>query len=346
MASFHWIKLYQDILNDPKMGRLSDSAFRRCIELFLMAGQADERDGRLPARADIAWALRIDEAQLDTDWAELEKAGIVAEVNGVPFVVNFAKRQEALSSTERSRKSRKRNAGKPANPHPQNEKRPERPQPAAVSSPPDEPKGNESEPQSQHDCSDNATFRCTDIDIDKDQEHICARAREGVPEPVWAVITELSKVTKTTYWEITADDFENAAYALIGLDATLEQIRGFPAWWRDNSWYDDDSLPQLKHVVDSWKSYTSGVTKRPSPAGTNGRAANPQASSAWAEVRREVARPGKPQFDDPLVLPTIQAIPGGWHRFKTSDMRFLDRDLKEEFVDAYTRQQRPLAVAQ
>jgi len=42
-----------------KMGRLSDSAFRRCIELFLLAGEQEARDGSLPAPCDIAWELLL-----------------------------------------------------------------------------------------------------------------------------------------------------------------------------------------------------------------------------------------------------------------------------------------------
>lgn len=32
-----WIKLYTEILNDPKMGRLTDRQYRTCINLFLDA---------------------------------------------------------------------------------------------------------------------------------------------------------------------------------------------------------------------------------------------------------------------------------------------------------------------
>lgn len=53
MAAKYWIKLYHEILHDPKMGRLPDNLWRRCIELFLLAGElgaeVDEDDkGHLP----------------------------------------------------------------------------------------------------------------------------------------------------------------------------------------------------------------------------------------------------------------------------------------------------------
>ena len=57
MASRYWIKLYHEILDDPKMGRLTDRQYRRVIELFLMAGDC-EMDGGLPALVDIDLRLR------------------------------------------------------------------------------------------------------------------------------------------------------------------------------------------------------------------------------------------------------------------------------------------------
>lgn len=109
MAANYWIKLYQEIIRDPKMGRLSDSAFRRCIELFLLAGEQDERDGSLPNVADVAWELRIDEQKLTDDLEELETAGIITMRGGRPFVVNFEKRQAATSNSERAKLWRERN---------------------------------------------------------------------------------------------------------------------------------------------------------------------------------------------------------------------------------------------
>ena len=62
MASKYWIKLYHEILDDPKMGRLPDALFRRAIEFFLIAGERG-REGDLPPLADIAWRLRADEIE-------------------------------------------------------------------------------------------------------------------------------------------------------------------------------------------------------------------------------------------------------------------------------------------
>lgn len=107
MPSFYWIKLYHEILNDPKMGRLSDRLWRRCIECFLMAGQQAD-DGYLPCTADMAWMLRTDEATLVADLTALAEYNILEERDGRWYVINFTKRQDADTPAEKQARYRER----------------------------------------------------------------------------------------------------------------------------------------------------------------------------------------------------------------------------------------------
>jgi DNA-binding transcriptional regulator YhcF (GntR family) len=107
MASKYWIKLYHEVLHDPKMGRLSDRLWRRVMELFLLAGEYDQ-DGQLPSLFDMAWTLRISEDELSADLAALEKTGIIRQQDGGWFVTNFSKRQAAVPDAERVQRYRKR----------------------------------------------------------------------------------------------------------------------------------------------------------------------------------------------------------------------------------------------
>lgn len=100
MATTYWIKLYHEILRDPKMARLPDRVWRRAIELFLLAGQI-EQDGILPEVADIAWQLRIDENVLAEDLILLEEHGIITATDDGIFVTHFATRQGATSNAAR-----------------------------------------------------------------------------------------------------------------------------------------------------------------------------------------------------------------------------------------------------
>lgn len=108
MAASYWIKLYNEALRDPKMGRLSDSAFRRCIQLFLLAGERQERDGSLPNIRDMVYECRVSQEQLKKDLAELEEEGIIIFQDDKPFVKNFLKRQVASSNAERMKEYRQR----------------------------------------------------------------------------------------------------------------------------------------------------------------------------------------------------------------------------------------------
>jgi len=59
MATKFWIKLYVEILDDAKMGRLSNHLWRRAVEFFLLAGR-EGNDGALPPVEEMAWTLRLE----------------------------------------------------------------------------------------------------------------------------------------------------------------------------------------------------------------------------------------------------------------------------------------------
>ena len=107
MRSTYWIKLYHEILHDPKMGRLSDHLWRRTIELFLLAGE-NGQEGALPSLDDMTWTLRTspDELTADLEALAADPFNIVMLIDGAWTVTQFAKRQAAMSSTERSRRHR------------------------------------------------------------------------------------------------------------------------------------------------------------------------------------------------------------------------------------------------
>ena len=111
MASKYWIKLYHEILHDPKMARLPDRLWRRAIELFLMAGETGD-GGELPPVADMAWTLRVETMELVDDLAELAKVGVLTETVDGWVVTKFAVRQAASSDAKRMAEWRERNRQK------------------------------------------------------------------------------------------------------------------------------------------------------------------------------------------------------------------------------------------
>ena len=94
-----WIKLYTEIVHDPKMGRLTDRQHRVCINLFALAGQVDD-DGLLPPLEDIAWHLRTRPARLQRDMQRLAELGILCLDGEQWCVAHFAERQACPPSAE------------------------------------------------------------------------------------------------------------------------------------------------------------------------------------------------------------------------------------------------------
>jgi len=101
-----WIKFYVEILDDPKMGRLPDHIWRRCAELFLIAGEYD-CDGLLPPVADMVWRLRITEEQMLEALHALVKLGIVHS-SGDGWVISHFKDRQFSESYERVKRYRDR----------------------------------------------------------------------------------------------------------------------------------------------------------------------------------------------------------------------------------------------
>lgn len=108
--AYYYIKLYHEMLHDPKVGRLPDRLWRRFVELCLLAGETDQ-DGALPDIETIAWNLHLTDDELAADLQELEDIGLVTnDGDGHLVVTNFSKRQSRVSSAERVARYRERQA--------------------------------------------------------------------------------------------------------------------------------------------------------------------------------------------------------------------------------------------
>jgi hypothetical protein len=108
-----WIKLYVEILDDPKMGRLSNHLWRRAIELFLLAGK-NGNDGLLPPVEEMAWVLRLSNDKLLEDLIGLAEVGVVHETPEGWVVTHFKDRQHS-ESYERVKRYRERESNAKSN---------------------------------------------------------------------------------------------------------------------------------------------------------------------------------------------------------------------------------------
>jgi len=107
MASKYWIKLYHELVDDPKVMTLRPALRWRFIETLLVAGEMDE-DGYLPTVREYAWRVRDNEEIVETEFVELLDAGLLSRDDTRFFVTKFAERQAAVSGNERWRKWKER----------------------------------------------------------------------------------------------------------------------------------------------------------------------------------------------------------------------------------------------
>lgn len=81
---------------------------------------------------------------------------------------------------------------------------------------------------------------------------------EPDPDKIVEIKTAVAGISKTPLWFETEEQYTNAAYALAGWEASIEQIEKFPEWWRSNGHY--SGKPALKSILGEWRNYTNGNT--------------------------------------------------------------------------------------
>jgi hypothetical protein len=105
-----WFRLYDDVINDPKVMRLSVETRWRWIEVLCCASK---NDGRIPGPNDLAFMLRVKPQRASMIITELVHAGLVDEKDGRYLPHNWDGRQwksdvKDPTATERKRRQRDR----------------------------------------------------------------------------------------------------------------------------------------------------------------------------------------------------------------------------------------------
>ena len=108
--SDRWFRVYETLIDDPKVQRLPDRLFKALINTWCIASA---NDGKMPPVDDIAFKLRLKPDQAIKVLGELTEAGFFDHPDNDPDTVtphNWNGRQfkSDVSSTERVREYRKR----------------------------------------------------------------------------------------------------------------------------------------------------------------------------------------------------------------------------------------------
>jgi hypothetical protein len=102
-----WIKLYTEMLHDPKLIKLDYAAKWFFVECLLLAGRL-EKNGLIGTSDDVSLAMPKGEKGEKGKLKALAREGLVQEKKGVWYVTNFTKRQMKPSDSKEAWADRKR----------------------------------------------------------------------------------------------------------------------------------------------------------------------------------------------------------------------------------------------
>jgi hypothetical protein len=109
-----WFRMYDEILDDPKVQKLSPADFKAWINLLCLSSR---NDGRLPTIADIAFALRETEDAVSTVLERLLNGGLIERrsggADGAHYAPNKWEERQYKSDTSTGRVKRFRERSKP-----------------------------------------------------------------------------------------------------------------------------------------------------------------------------------------------------------------------------------------
>lgn len=116
MGKYTWIKIFTEIVHDPKIQRLPVYLRWRFVELCCLAGEHGH-GGALQPVEEMAWVLRSSTDEVVKSLRSLAEIGVVQESQpGNWMVVNFEKRQSRMSENERQQRFRAGEAKPQKNP--------------------------------------------------------------------------------------------------------------------------------------------------------------------------------------------------------------------------------------
>jgi hypothetical protein len=106
-----WFRLYNELIDDPKIALMSSDTFKTLIMLMCYASEL-EQNGKIPeSELLISWRLRRDKNDLIRELSELEKLEIISNKSGYYEFNNWGKRQY-ISDDSSLRMKRHRNRTK------------------------------------------------------------------------------------------------------------------------------------------------------------------------------------------------------------------------------------------
>jgi len=104
-----WFRLYNEIIDDPKINKMSPGIFKFFIFLLALASESHRRGVIILPEDDITWRLRMSKSEFYRGIEKLISLGIITKENEEIHIVKWGERQKLSdSSAERVRRHRER----------------------------------------------------------------------------------------------------------------------------------------------------------------------------------------------------------------------------------------------
>ena len=307
-----WVKLYTELLDDPKVNRLPLAARWLFIQLLLIAGECD-LDGRFingtqaMTLEDIAWRLREDKDTITGSWLQLAQAGLVSYDNDLNahFITNFSKRQgrSQFEKQQQWRESKRRSRSE-SNAAPtvvQSVQSPEQSRPLGVQqdsagSPHPREDKRRVDKSREEELSATETVRLA-VDVPVTATQAASAAPTSPPRTrdlLFDAVAELCVMDA----RLNGSRIAKTSNALRRIDATVEQIGTFKVWWDADDWRRAHTpIPTPEQITSNWLKAIQGVL--PDGVNGNGLALNPRVGGGQT-ARQALVLPGRPT-DNPNV---------------------------------------------
>lgn len=260
MADYPWFRVYNELINDPKIKRVARSSGQSkttvigvWVGLLCLASAGNER-GCLKISDDIWMSVEDIADELDTTTDLIEN--LIYQFNQVGMVdlghmdsvtiANWEKRQ-GVDAAERARAGNARR---------QREYRARK-------------RAEKQREKEGGNVTRNVTVTESNVkDIDKEKDiyiydrngesdqpfsHIEANPfpeEEQASEQVQEYVSAISGIVKETWTPKREVKFNNAAQQMIDGGYSIEQIKAFGEWWKVNYWYSSYSKPAITTLLD------------------------------------------------------------------------------------------------
>ena len=243
-----WFKVKrQSVLDDPIIGILSDSAFRRYYQLTALCTELDNNGHLDEAWTEdwLSWRFRISEEQIAADLKELRGAGLLNDLALSSFTDDQRRKPSDEPEATRERKRRER----------------ERQREASVTPPSHPVTPQEEEEEEEKKRKEEKESTCSSKSKEPSQKQQEARA-------MFSALADICQIDLNTLVNKQRDSLNQSEKRLRKAGATPADMEPFATWWYANDWRGKKGdAPRPAQVRETWGQFKAWREGGQQPSG-------------------------------------------------------------------------------